>query len=109
MEGIHHIHKRKRVHQKLGMYPHPNKWVKFLDRLLLFVAVMGPLLTLPQILKIYVGQNATGVSVLSWGFYALFNIPWIIYGVVHKDKPIMIGYSLWLVTNIVVVVGVLIY
>lgn len=109
MDGVHHIHKRKRKHHKLLEYPHSKKWIRFLDKFLLVVAVVGPLITLPQILKIYVGQNATGVSTLSWGLFALFNIPWIVYGVVHKDKPIIIGYSLWLVTNIIVVVGALIY
>jgi uncharacterized protein with PQ loop repeat len=109
MEGIHHIHKRKRKHHKLLQYPHPNKWVKLLDRFLLVVAVVGPLLVLPQILKIYVGQNATGVSALSWGLLALFNIPWILYGAVHGDKPITMGYSIWFVVNIIVAVGALIY
>ena len=109
MDGIHHIHKRKRKHYKLLEYPHPNKWIKFLDRFLLIVAILGPLVTLPQILKIYVEQNSTGVSALTWGLFALFNIPWIVYGVVHKDKPIAIGYSLWLVTNVVISVGALIY
>lgn len=106
--GHHHIHKRKRE-TMLEAYPHKNKWIRYLDKFLLFVAIIGPLMTLPQILKIYVEQNSAGVSVLSWGLYAFFNIPWIIYGVVHKDKPIVLGYSLWLITNIVVVVGVLIY
>jgi uncharacterized protein with PQ loop repeat len=109
MEGIHHIHKRKRAHHKLKEYPHSKKWIRFLDKFLLVVAVVGPLLVLPQILKIYVGQNASGVSALSWGLLALFNIPWIVYGVVHKDKPITLGYSIWFVVNIIVVVGALIY
>ena len=29
------MHKRKRMHEKLEVYPHPNKWVKFLDRFLI--------------------------------------------------------------------------
>jgi uncharacterized protein with PQ loop repeat len=93
----------------LKEYPHSKKWIRFLDKFLLVVAVVGPLLVLPQILKIYVGQNASGVSALSWGLLALFNIPWIVYGVVHKDKPITLGYSIWFVVNIIVVVGALIY
>jgi len=109
MRAIDHIHKRKRVHQKLEKYPHPNKWIKFLDRFLIIVAVVGPLMVLPQILKIFMLKDAMGVSALSWGLFALFDIPWIIYGAVHKEKPIIIAYSLWLVTNLIVVVGALIY
>ena len=109
MNGQHHIHRRKRCHKMLEAYPHKNKWVRFLDRFLLFVAVIGPLMTFPQILKIYVGQNAAGISIWTWSFYALIDIPWIIYGFVHKEKPIVIAYFLWLVTNLIVLVGALIY
>ena len=109
MGGFHHLHRRKRVHSKLEAYPHENKWVRFLDRLLIVVAVIGPLIALPQILQIFVFKNAMGVSSLSWGLYALFNIPWFIYGVVHKYKPIIIAYSLSFIANSTVLVGSLIY
>jgi len=103
------MHKRKRAHGKLKAYPHPNKWIKFFDRFLLFVAIVSPLMVLPQILKIYVEHDTSGVSTLTWGLFALFNIPWVGYGILHKDKPIAIGYSLWFVANLVVLIGALIY
>ena len=109
MEGIHHVHKRKRVCRELESYPHKNKWINRLDKFLIFVAVFGPLIALPQILQIFVLKDATGVSGLSWGLYALFNIPWFIYGVVHKDKPITIAYSLSFIANMTVLVGALMY
>ena len=109
MNGIHHIHKRKRMCKKLKTYPHKNKWINFLDKFLIVVAVIGPLIALPQIIRIFVFNSAAGVSGLSWGLYALFNIPWFIYGIVHKDKPIMITYSLSFVANLTVLTGTLIY
>jgi len=109
MDGIHHIHKRKRVHEKLKPYPHENTWINFLDRLLIVVAVIGPLMALPQIMQIYIFKNAAGVSALSWGLYTFFNIPWIIYGVVHRYKPITLGYILWFIVNLAVTIGALIY
>ena len=109
MRVIHHIHRRKRVHQRLEKYPHPNKWVKLLDRLLIIIAVVGPLMVLPQILKIFILRDATGVSALSWSLFALVDIPWIIYGLVHKEKPIVVAYILYLATNLVVVAGALVY
>ena len=107
--GIHHLHKRKRVHKKLENYPHENKWIRFLDKFLIVVAVLGPLIAMPQILQIFITQNATGVSSLSWGLYALFNVPWFVYGIVHKDKPIIISYLLSFIANITVLTGTLIY
>jgi uncharacterized protein with PQ loop repeat len=109
MPGMHHIHKRKRFHEKLEPFPHENKWINFLDRLLLVVAIVGPIMSIPQIYKIYSLKTAAGVSALSFGFFAVFNIPWIIYGIVHKEKPIVIAYILWLISNTAVVVGTMMY
>ena len=105
----HHIHRRKRIHQKFEKFPHKNKWIRFLDSFLLIIAILGPLMDFPQIFKIYYFQTAIGVSVLSWSLYAIFDIPWIIYGYVHKEKPIMIAYSFWFITNTTVVVGAVLY
>ena len=109
MDGAHHIHKRKRVHQKLEKYPHKIKWIRFLDKFLICIAVIGPLIALPQILQIFISGDATGVSSLSWGLYALFNIPWLIYGVAHKYKPIIVAYLLSFVANLTVFSGSLVY
>src|SRR3989344_8553323 len=96
---LHHIHKRKRCYQDLQPYPHPQPWINFLDRLLVMIAFIAPLFTLPQIYKILSTQNANEISTITWGAYAFFNIPWIVYGVAHKDKPIIFAYIMWMIMN----------
>ena len=108
-DGFYHLHRRKRVHKKLETYPHKNKWVRTLDCFLVVIALIGPIFDLPQIYKIYTAKNAIGVSFLSWLAYGLICIPWIVYGVVHKEKPIIIAYTLWLFTDLAVVIGTLLY
>jgi uncharacterized protein with PQ loop repeat len=105
---IHHIHQRKRQHV-LSTYPHPNPWVRFLDRFLLVVAIVSPLVTAPQIYSIIASGSAAGVSRLTWSCFALFNIPWLVYGIVHKEKPIIVAYILWLIVNSAVVALTFIY
>jgi len=107
--GLHHISKRKRFHDKLQEYPHPEFWIRFLDKLLIFVAILGPASALPQVLKIFLTQSATGVSLLSWGLWLVLGVPWLTYGFVHKEKPLIIAYSLWLVMHSSVVIGILMY
>ena len=107
-DATHHIHQRKRQHV-LSTYPHPVHWVRFLDKLLVVVAVIAPLMVIPQIYTIVSTRNATGVSPLTWGLFAFFDIPWLVYGIVHKEKPIIIGYILWFLVNSAVVVLALIY
>ncbi len=110
--GIHHMRKRKEeqnFRKDFEEFPHPHAGVRFLDNFLLVVAVIGPLVNFPQIFKIFTLKTAAGVSALTFSLFAFFDIPWIIYGWVHKEKPIIISYTLWLMTNMAVVAGTLIY
>ena len=83
--------------------------VRMLDGLVLAVGIIAPLMTIPQILKIYVLHSASGVSVLTWGAYAFFDIPWIIYGLVHHSRPITTTYILWCIMNLMVACGSVAY
>ncbi len=104
-----HLQKRKRDGKKLKPFPHKDPKIRFLDRLILVIASIGPMANLPQIIKIFSTQNAAGISVFTFSIYAIFDIPWIIYGIVHKEKPIVISFSLWLITNLFVIAGALMY
>lgn len=117
--GLHHIHKRKRAsrHKKIAKkedvclepYPHPEKWKKYLDRALYFVAIVGPFNTIPQIVTIYANKSAEGISTLTFCLLACFTLPWIFYGVVHKEKPIIFSFCLWFLAYIVIITGSILY
>ena len=109
MQELYHLNKRKRIHQKLEKYPHPDQGIRFLDNFLLVIAAIGPLSNIPQIIKILMTKTSLGVSTLTFSFFAVFNIPWIIYGIVHKEKPIVLAYTLWFITNSIIIIGTLIY
>jgi uncharacterized protein with PQ loop repeat len=66
-------------------------------------------MTLPQIIKVYTIQNVAGLSFLTWLMYSIMDIPWIVYGIVHKEKPIVVAYVGWLLVNSIVAIGILIY
>jgi uncharacterized protein with PQ loop repeat len=108
-KGIYHLHRRKRLHVNLEKFPHPNKWVNRLDKLVLGLAVIGPLVDVPQLVEIYTNKSAEDVSIFTWFFFAFFAIPWLIYGIVHKEKPIIISYSLWIIIDSIIFIGILIY
>lgn len=107
--GIHHFHRRKRIHVKHEPYPHPNKWKRFLDKAIYFIAVFGPVMTIPQVLRIWRGKNATGVSVVSWSAYLFVAAFWLLYGIVHKEKPIIFTNILWIIFEIMIISGTLVY
>lgn len=107
--GLHHFHLRKRLHQKHQTYPHPDKFVRYLDGLIYIVGILGPVLTIPQVYAIWVIKDASGVSGLTWSAYLVFAFFWLLYGIVHKEKPIIISNCLWIVTEIIIVVGIFKY
>lgn len=109
MRMSHHLSLRKRGARGLEPFPARSAWLRFLDRTVLVIGVIGPLMSIPQILKIYLLQDATGVSVIFWGACAILDIPWILYGFVHRERPIIVTYSMWLVMNIAVFTGAIHY
>jgi uncharacterized protein with PQ loop repeat len=106
---LHHIHLRKRVHKNLEQYPHPNKLKFYLDKLIMFIAIGAPLMTLPQIFEIWFYQNAIGVSAISWMAMAFMAFIWLLYGIAHKEKPIIICNFLWMSCDLIIVIGTFMY
>ncbi len=102
---MHHYHSRKRAEP----YPAKTFRMRLLDFVVYVAGVAGPLATIPQIIQIYSSQDARGVSLLTWTVYALFDIPWIIYATVHKERPLIVCYSLWFFFNAAVALGALLY
>lgn len=106
---IHHHHKRKRISQKLEPFPSKRKIVKFVDRAIYIVGGVSLLMTLPQVLKIWVEQNPTGVSLISWATYLFAAGFWVFYGVIHKSKPIIFIYSAAVILDALIVIGIILY
>ena len=75
-KAYHHLHQRKRIHQKHEDYPHPDRFKRWLDKLIYVFGMLMPLMTLPQVFEIYVNKNSIGVSLVSWAAYTICAIFW---------------------------------
>ncbi len=106
---IHHFHIRKRVHQNLEKFPSDEPKKRFLDKIIYFVGVSGPIMTLPQVWEIWAKQDASGVSLVSWGWYLMTAFVWLAYAIEHKEKPLIMTYSLWIFIEFFLVLGIIIY
>lgn len=107
--GQHHINLRQRVHQKLEPYPHPQRKYRLMDRFIFVIGVLGPLMTVPQIIVIWREKTAAGLSIISWLAFLIFNFCWMEYGFMHKDKPIILTNALLILANGLVVLGIFLY
>ena len=80
-----------------------------LRRFLGGMSIFTLLMTVPQVLTIWVGHQAAGVSVLSWGAYLLSAVLWFWYGLRQGDKNIYLPCVGWVVLDGAVIVGALVY
>ena len=79
------------------------------SRLLGAMSVFTMLMTVPQVLTIWVGHQAAGVSVVSWSAYFLSAILWFWYGLQKKDKNIYLPCVGWVGLDAAVIVGAVFY
>jgi uncharacterized protein with PQ loop repeat len=107
--GLHHLHIRQRIHQRYQKYPHPDPKIRWLDNIVYVVSVILPLTALPQIYQIWSTQDAQGVSLLTWGLFAVFSVPMLLYGIVHKVKPLIIMNILWMLVYAGIISGIILY
>lgn len=103
--GLHQHRLRKQKNKTSNKLPSSQ----ILDKVIFVIAFLGPIFTLDQVYKIYHFHDATGVSLFTWASFATFNIFWIFYGVKHKEKVIILAYSLWFIVNSTVAIGAFMY
>lgn len=80
-----------------------------IDKLMTAFAIVEPLSTLPQIFAIYKNQKAEDLSMASWLLYLLCAIVWLVYGLRIKNLPLIVSSIFWIITELLVVVGIIIY
>lgn len=107
---MHYVGLRHKYERKQKLRPdRKTPYIVFLDKLTFVVGVIGPFTVLPQTYTIFHNKSAQGVSLATWVLIFTVTFPWILYGLAHKDKNIIISFCLWEVVNLSVVIGVLIY
>jgi uncharacterized protein with PQ loop repeat len=82
---------------------------KVMGRLLGSMSIFTMLMTLPQVLTIWVSHQAAGVSLLSWSAYLVSAVLWFWHGLRTQDKNIYLACVGWIVLDAAVVVGVLVH
>ena len=97
MDGHHHLSLRKRMHERLEPYPHPDAFKRFLDKIMMGVALIGPLATLPQVYQVFMTQDTKGLSLVTWTVWVLLSCVWLVYGLLHKEMPIVLSNLIYIV------------
>lgn len=67
------------------------------------------LASLPQIHKIYRRKSAKDISALSYSFYVVGGIIWLLYGIELRSSAVILSNTLSVVTSFSVLVGWFLY
>jgi uncharacterized protein with PQ loop repeat len=89
--------------------PPNSKPVSGLEKTLRILSIVTMIMTIPQILTIWIGGNANGVSLLSWVSYLFTACVWFVYGIRKRDKTIYLACIGWVFLDAAVVIGVIVY
>ncbi|MEO6024449.1 MAG: SemiSWEET family transporter [Burkholderiales bacterium] len=82
--------------------------VEGLEKVLRGLSVVTMLMTVPQVLTVWVEASASGVSLVSWLAYFVSACLWFVYGVRKRDKTIYVACVGWIILDAAIVVGVLV-
>ena len=66
-------------------------------------------MTVPQVLAIWVGHQAAGVSILSWSAYLVSALLWLWFGIRKRDRNIYLPCLGWIVLDSAVIAGAVVY
>lgn len=95
-------------------FPHSHKKDKnskqnhVLDVLIYPVAIISPVMTIPQLVDVWTHKTVVSVSLVTWASYAFVSAFWFLYGIHHKEKPVIMSGGLLCVLDAAIVLGVLI-
>ena len=107
--GYHHHWHRKHTHKsRNGRGLQSINVQKLLDKFIYLASVTAVLANLPQLLKIWVEHNSSGVSLTSWATFLVGSFFWIFYGYVHKSLSLIVLNCSLALVQFFIVLGILI-
>ena len=82
---------------------------KLMRRILGSLSIFTMLMTIPQVLTIWVGHRAAGVSIASWSAYLISAVLWFWHGLRRRDPNIYLACVGWMILDVAVIVGAVLY
>jgi len=73
------------------------------------MSVFTMIMTVPQVWTVWVGQQAAGVSILSWSAYLVSALLWLWFGIRKHDRNIYLPCVGWIVLDGAVITGAVVY
>ncbi len=80
---------------------------KNLDRLTYISGILLPILTIPQAYTVLVLKETDGVSLITWTFYLISSFLFAVFGIVHKERLLIMTYVPFVFIELLIVIGII--
>jgi uncharacterized protein with PQ loop repeat len=97
------------AHDPANIAAHSSASDTMLRRALGGMSIFTMLMTIPQVLTIWIGHQAAGVSILSWSAYLTSAVLWLWFGLRQQDWNIYLPCVGWIVLDAAVIAGAVVY
>jgi uncharacterized protein with PQ loop repeat len=85
--GFHHaVHHHKRKHHTTNQ----SAITRFIDHSAYLMGAITIAVNVPQLISVWTAPSTAGVSLVSWIGFLLGSVFWLIYGLLHREKPIIV-------------------
>ena len=88
---------------------HASRLDKTLRTALGGMSVFTMVMTIPQVLTIWIAHQASGVSILSWSAYFVAAVLWFYFGMHQRDWNVYLPCLGWMVLDAAVILGTFVY
>ena len=99
----------RKIRKKIIPYTWWKKRIKNIDKMVFYVWLLWPAVAVPQLVKIWILQDATWLSIITWFLWIVVAIFWVIYWINHKLFPVIISNTIYIIIETGVVLGILLY
>jgi len=101
--GQHH-----RVEHREGESPFQSKkFCAFVNDAVYFFGGFAVIVVIPQIMNVWIYKKIDGVSPITWAGFLLASLFWVFYGIIHKEKQIIVINALGFFMNFLVILGLI--
>lgn len=104
--GFHHLlYKYKIANENPITRSTRLRWV--IDKGVYICGILGILVIIPQINNVWIEKQTSGVSLITWVGFFVGSLFWLFYGIIHKEKPIILTNLAVIIADLAVIVGLL--
>jgi len=86
-----------------------NKWVAFYDKYMIFAGMFGQYLFYAQAYKIFTTKSANDLSLDGFVVIIISTLSWLIYGIIHKNTPVIAAQIVALIGMFMVIIGIFLH